>query len=45
MKVLFSASVFRHFIAFHVPYIKYFQSIGAEVYAIANDEDQEQKNV
>lgn len=39
MKVLFVASVYRHFKAFHIPYIKWFQSRGFEVYAAANVED------
>ncbi|WP_374963855.1 glycosyltransferase family 4 protein [Lysinibacillus sp. RS5] len=33
MKVLFVASVYRHLTAFHIPYIKYFQSQGYEVWA------------
>ncbi|QDQ01315.1 glycosyltransferase family 4 protein [Lysinibacillus fusiformis] len=32
MKVLFVASVYSHLMAFHVPYMKYFQSQGYEVW-------------
>src|SRR5690606_38729486 len=35
---------FRHFTAFHLPYMKYFQSLGAEVYAMANNEDINEMN-
>ncbi|MEB2298030.1 glycosyltransferase family 4 protein [Lysinibacillus xylanilyticus] len=45
MKVLFVASVFRHFKAFHIPYLNYFKSIGAEVYAAANKEDGEDREM
>lgn len=43
MKVLFTASVYRHFTTFHIPYMKMFQSKGFEVYAAANSEDQIEK--
>lgn len=33
VKVLFVASIFRHFTSFHIPYMKYFQSQGYEVWA------------
>lgn len=33
MKILFVASVYHHFMAFHIPYIQYFQSQGYEVWA------------
>lgn len=39
MKILFIASVYLHFTAFHIPYMKYLQSKGYKVYAAAaNDE-------
>lgn len=37
-KVLFSANVFRHFTAFHTPYMKMLMDKGYEVYAIANED-------
>lgn len=40
MKILFVASVYRHLIAFHIPYLKYFLSKGFEVWA-AGTEDEE----
>lgn len=39
MKILFIASVYRHLTAFHIPYIKYFQSKGYEVYAAAASDE------
>lgn len=33
MKILFVASIYRHFTAFHLPYIQYFQEQGFEVWA------------
>lgn len=49
MKVLFVASVYRHLVSFHIPYMQYFQKKGYEVYAIGNgDEDRailEQHNI
>lgn len=42
MKVLFVASVYRHLVSFHIPYMQYFQQQGYEVYAVGNgDEDKE----
>jgi len=38
MKILFSASVYRHLVAFHKPYIQYFLDQGHEVFAIAKDD-------
>lgn len=38
MKILFSASVYRHLAAFHIPYIQYFLNNGHEVYALAKDD-------
>lgn len=38
MKILFSASVYRHLAAFHQPYIQYFLDQGHEVFAIAKDD-------
>jgi len=38
-KVLFVATVHRHFKAFHIPYIKLLQSKGYEVHLAANDND------
>ncbi|MEB7806287.1 MULTISPECIES: glycosyltransferase family 4 protein [Mammaliicoccus] len=38
MKILFSASVYRHLVAFHKPYIQYFLNQGHEVFAIAKDD-------
>lgn len=32
MKIIFIASIYRHFTAFHIPYLKYFQSKGYEVW-------------
>ncbi|WP_414051198.1 glycosyltransferase family 4 protein [Macrococcus animalis] len=37
-KALFSANVFRHFTAFHTPYMKMLMNKGYEVYAIANED-------
>lgn len=40
MKILFVASVYRHLVSFHIPYIQYFQEQGYSVYAVGNgDED------
>lgn len=39
MKILFVASVYRHITAFHIPYIKYFQSKGFEVWAAGTGEE------
>ena len=36
-KVLFVATIHKHFRAFHIPYIKYLQSQGYEVHVAAND--------
>lgn len=44
MKILFIASVYRHFKAFHIPYMKWFQANGFEVYAAANSEDQTERD-
>jgi glycosyltransferase involved in cell wall biosynthesis len=42
MKVLFVASVYRHFTAFHLPYLNYFQNLGYEVWvAGSGQEDKE----
>lgn len=38
MKILFSASVYRHLAAFHIPYMQYFLNNGHEVYAVAKDD-------
>lgn len=39
VKILFVASVYRHFTTFHIPYMKYLQSRGYDIYAAAaNDE-------
>lgn len=35
-KVLFVATVFEHFRAFHLPYMKMFQEMGYEVHKAAN---------
>ncbi|AMO84784.1 colanic acid biosynthesis glycosyltransferase WcaL [Solibacillus isronensis B3W22] len=35
MKIFFVASIYSHFTAFHIPYMKYLQSIGYEVWAAA----------
>ena len=37
MKILFIASVYYHLTTFHIPYIKYFQSKGFEVWAAAEE--------
>ncbi|MFJ7371326.1 glycosyltransferase family 4 protein [Lysinibacillus sp. NPDC098008] len=39
MKILFVASVYRHLTAFHIPYIKYFQENGFEVWAAGIGEE------
>ncbi|MEK4083023.1 glycosyltransferase family 4 protein [Psychrobacillus sp. FSL K6-1415] len=39
MKVLFIASVYRHLTAFHIPYMKYLQRMGYEVYAAAASDE------
>ncbi|MCZ8532010.1 glycosyltransferase family 4 protein [Psychrobacillus psychrodurans] len=39
MKIIFVASVFRHFTTFHIPYMKYLQSMGYEVYAAASNDE------
>lgn len=36
-KVLFVATIHKHFMAFHVPYIKWFKEHGYEVHVAAND--------
>lgn len=42
MKVLFVASMYRHLVSFHIPFMQYFQQQGYEVYAVGNgDEDKE----
>lgn len=42
MKILFVATVYRHLVNFHIPYMQYFQNLGYKVYAISNvDEDRE----
>lgn len=42
MNVLFVATVYRHLVNFHIPYMQYFQRKGYKVYAIGNgDEDKE----
>ncbi|MFQ3726948.1 glycosyltransferase family 4 protein [Staphylococcus equorum] len=38
MKILFSASVYRHLVSFHIPYINYFLNQGYEVFAIAKND-------
>ncbi|TQR21230.1 glycosyltransferase family 4 protein [Psychrobacillus vulpis] len=38
MNILFVASVYRHLIAFHIPYIQYFQSQGYNVWAAGTGE-------
>jgi len=37
MKILFVATVYRHLTAFHIPHMKYFQSLGYEVWAASGD--------
>ncbi|KYG90283.1 glycosyl transferase family 1 [[Bacillus] sp. KCTC 13219] len=41
MKILFVASVYRHLVSFHIPYMQYFQKRGYKVYAIGIGEDKE----
>lgn len=42
MNILFVATVYRHLVNFHIPYMEYFQKQGYKVYAISNvDEDRE----
>ncbi|MER2009355.1 MAG: glycosyltransferase family 4 protein [Psychrobacillus sp.] len=42
MNILFVATVYRHLVNFHIPYMQYFQKLGYTVYAISNgDEDQQ----
>lgn len=36
-KVLFFATIHKHFLAFHIPYIKWFKEHGYEVHVAAND--------
>jgi glycosyltransferase involved in cell wall biosynthesis len=40
MKVLFIASVYRHFTSFHIPYMKTLQNMGYEVWASASNEEE-----
>ncbi len=40
MKILFVATIFRHFRAFHLPYIEWFQQQGWQVDAMAGGEDE-----
>ncbi|MEA5112139.1 putative glycosyltransferase EpsD [bioreactor metagenome] len=37
-KILFVANIHKHFLAFHLPYIKWFQENGYEVHVAANDD-------
>ncbi|MBK3497122.1 glycosyltransferase family 4 protein [Viridibacillus sp. YIM B01967] len=39
MRVIFVATVYRHLVAFHRPYISYFQSKGYEVWAAGSGEE------
>lgn len=39
MKVLFVASIYRHLTTFHIPYIKYFQNKGYEVWAAGTGQE------
>lgn len=39
-KILFTASVFFHFNAFHIPYLKYFHDLGYEVYIAAKGDEE-----
>lgn len=41
MKILFVASVYRHLTSFHIPFMKYFQDSGYEVWAAGFGEDRE----
>ncbi|WP_204176372.1 glycosyltransferase family 4 protein [Mammaliicoccus sciuri] len=43
MKILFSASVYRHLDAFHKPYIQYFLNQGHEVFAVAKNDGNKEK--
>lgn len=43
MKILFVASVYRHFTAFHIPYMQYFQSQGYEVWAAGTGNEDKEK--
>ncbi|MEO4054117.1 glycosyltransferase family 4 protein [Solibacillus sp. CAU 1738] len=42
MKVLFVASVYRHLVSFHLPYMQYFQNKGYTVYAVGNGDEDKQ---
>jgi len=37
LKILFVANIHKHFLAFHLPYIEWFQENGYEVHVAAND--------
>lgn len=45
MKVLFVASVYRHFKSFHVPFMKHLQREGYEVWAASAKDDQTKKEL
>ncbi|MFB5086097.1 glycosyltransferase family 4 protein [Psychrobacillus sp. PGGUH221] len=45
MKILFVASVYRHFTAFHIPYMKFLQSKGYEVFAVAAEDGRIKKEL
>ncbi|MBQ3225440.1 MAG: glycosyltransferase family 1 protein, partial [Clostridia bacterium] len=39
MKILFTASIEKHFLAFHIPYLKFFHDAGYEVHTAAKGEE------
>lgn len=43
MKILFVATVYRHLTAFHIPHMKYFQSLGYEVWAASGEGEEDRK--
>lgn len=42
MNILFVATVYRHLVNFHIPYMQYFQKQGYTVYAIGNGDEDKQ---
>ncbi|SEM88599.1 Glycosyltransferase involved in cell wall bisynthesis [Paenisporosarcina quisquiliarum] len=45
MKIVFVASVYRHIKSFHIPYIKYLQGRGYEVYVMAASDEETKKEL
>ncbi|WP_019414615.1 glycosyltransferase family 4 protein [Paenisporosarcina sp. TG20] len=45
MKILFVASVYKHLIAFHVPYMKYLENKGYEIICVAKNDVEDKRKL